>query len=217
MSCVVAGPGRAAQPKSGARLVRAGLGAATLAGAALAAGVAAPASAELATYTLDPEHVTVAFLVAHADYAKVLGEFLDVRGTYRYDEATGELADVAIVVTTASVTTHHEERDEHLRSRDFLDSKAYPEMRFTAAGAARTGERTFEIDGNLELRGETRPLHLSAVVNKRGEYPFGRAYVMGVSARGRFERSAFGIDYGVANGWVGNEVEIIVEFEARRE
>jgi polyisoprenoid-binding protein YceI len=90
-------------------------------------------------------------------------------------------------------------------------------MRFTADGARRTGERTFEIVGRLELLGRSEPLTLSATWNKSETYPIGRAaYVMGVSARGNLQRSAFGMDYAVDNGWVGDEVEIIVEFEARR-
>ena len=181
-------------------------------------GVSAPLRAEPATYTLDPEHVTVGFLVAHVGYAKVLGQFLKVRGSYRFDDATGELGDVSIIVDTASVSTNHEERDEHLRSRDFLSSKSFPEMTFTSATARPIGEGTFEIEGQLALRGETHPLKLTATVNKSAEYPFGgNAYVMGVSARGSLKRSDYGIVYGVENGWVGDEVEIIVEFEARRE
>jgi polyisoprenoid-binding protein YceI len=91
-------------------------------------------------------------------------------------------------------------------------------MRFTADGARRTGERTFVIEGNLELLGKTQPLALEAVWNKSGEYPFGgEPYVMGVSARGSLRRSAFGMSYGVDNDWVGDEVTIIVELEARRQ
>jgi polyisoprenoid-binding protein YceI len=179
---------------------------------------AAGARAEPADYTLDPEHVTVGFLVAHIGYAKVLGQFLEVQGAYRFDEATGELSNVSVVVDTGSVFTNHDERDDHLRSDEFLDARAHPQMRFTADAARRTGDRAFEIDGRLELLGESQPLTLTATWNKSEEYPFGGApYVMGVSARGTFRRSAYGMDYAVDNGWVGNEVEIIVEFEARRQ
>jgi polyisoprenoid-binding protein YceI len=170
-----------------------------------------------ADYTIDPEHVTVGFLVAHIGYAKVLGQFLEVEGAYRFDEATGQLSNVSVVVDTASVFTNHDERDEHLRSDDFLDARRHPQMRFVADSARRTGDRTFAIDGRLELLGESQPLTLTATWNKSEAYPFGGSpYVMGVSARGTLRRSAFGMDYAVDNAWVGDEVEIIVEFEARR-
>lgn len=173
--------------------------------------------AEPASYEIDDEHAVVAFMVEHIGFARVLGSFSDVEGTYTFDESTGMLSDVRVTVGTASVSSRHEERDEHLRSDDFLDADAFPEMTFTAAAARRTGDREFEVSGELTLLGVTRPLTLSATWNKSGDYPIGRnAYAMGVSARGVLQRSEFGMDYAVDNGWVGNDVEIIIEFEAQR-
>jgi polyisoprenoid-binding protein YceI len=175
------------------------------------------AAAEPARYELDPEHLTIAFLVEHIGYAKVLGQFLTASGGFTFDEATGTLSDVRVAVETDSVATHHEARDEHLKSRDFLDSDAKPTMTFTAQGARRTGERTFSVSGELELNGTRRPLALDATWNKTASYPIGaRAEVMGVSLRGSLKRSEFGMTYGVADGLVGDEVEIVVELEARR-
>jgi polyisoprenoid-binding protein YceI len=90
-------------------------------------------------------------------------------------------------------------------------------MTFKAQGARRTGERTFAVSGELELNGRRRPLALDATWNKTAPYPIGaRAEVMGVSLRGSLKRSEFGMTYGVADGLVGDEVEIVVELEARR-
>lgn len=176
------------------------------------------AKGEPVRYELDPEHVSVAFLVSHIGFARVLGSFGDVEGSYVFDEDTGALSELSVVVATASVSTQHERRDEHLRSDDFLDSRGFPTMRFTASSATRTGERTFEITGQLELRGERRPLTLLATWNKSGDYPIGRGvYAMGVSAQGRLARSDFGMTYALDNGWVADEVEIIIELEARRQ
>jgi polyisoprenoid-binding protein YceI len=70
----------------------------------------------------------------------------------------------------------------------------------------------------LTLIGLTRPLTLTATWNKSGDYPIGRnAYAIGVSARGVLAREDFGMDYALDNGWVGNEVEILIEFEALRQ
>ena len=182
------------------------------------ASVSRPAIAESRRYEIDPEHVVVAFMVEHIGFARVLGSFLDVTGSYAFDEDTGMLSDVRVAVRTASVDSHHEERDEHLRSDDFLDARAYPEMTFTADSARPIGERQFEVTGNLSLLGVSRPLTLMATWNKSGDYPIGRnAYAMGVSARGVLQRADFGMDYAVDNGWVGNEVEILIEFEAQRQ
>ena len=138
-----------------------------------------------------------AFLVDHIGYAKVLGMFRAARGSYSFDEATATLSDVRIEVDTQSVFSNYAKRDQHLKSADFLNSAEFPRMVFTAAGAKRTGERTFEIAGQLELLGRSQPLTLHATWNKSGPSPIDKTYVMGVSARGSFKRSSYGMNYGV--------------------
>ena len=178
------------------------------------------AQAQAARYELDPEHTTVAFLVDHIGYAKVLGMFRSARGSYRFDEATATLSELRIEVETGSVFSNQRKRDDHLKGPDFLNSGEFPKMVFTASGAKRTGDKTFDISGQLELLGKTQPLTLQATWNKSAESPLGgplgKPYVMGVSARGSFKRSAHGMTYAVANGWVGDEVPLIIEFEAVR-
>jgi polyisoprenoid-binding protein YceI len=124
---------------------------------------------------------------------------------------------VRVVVDAASVDTAHEARDRHVKSGDFLDAGKHAQLVFTAAGAQRTGERTFAVNGELELLGVRKPLTLEAAWNKSAPYPIGnRAEVIGVSARGTLKRSEFGMSYGVDNGLVGDDVEILIELEARR-
>jgi polyisoprenoid-binding protein YceI len=188
----------------------------TLCAAFLLTLAAASARAEPARYELDPEHLTVAFLADHIGYAKVLGLFRAARGSYSFDEATAALSQVRIEIDTQSVFSNYAKRDQHLKSADFLNSAEFPRMVFTAANAKRTGDRTFEITGQLELLGRTQPLTLNATWNKSGPSPIDKAYIMGVSARGSFKRSAHGMRYGVDNGWVGDEVALIIEFEAKR-
>jgi polyisoprenoid-binding protein YceI len=186
-------------------------------------GLTAPVPAEPARYTIDPEHLAVGFLVEHIGYAKILGMFTRARGGYIFDEASGALRELELVIETDSVFSNHEKRDKHLRGSDFLNTAEFPEMTFRAPSGRPTGERTYAVAGELTLLGRTRPVTLQATWNKSGPYPFGsgllgaKPYVMGVSARGSFRRSEFGMSYAVANGWVGDEVELLIELEARRE
>lgn len=185
--------------------------------------VAATVTAEPQRYSIDPEHLSIGFLVEHIGYASVLGMFRKAEGAYTFDEQTGELSDVRIVVDTESVFSNHRKRDEHLRSADFLNSAEFPQMVFTADTATRRDGREYLVEGRLELLGQSHPLTLEATWNKSAEYPMGggvfggKPYVMGVSIRGSFERGDHGMSYALDNGWVGNEVELIIEFEARRE
>jgi polyisoprenoid-binding protein YceI len=184
---------------------------------------AATAAAEAKRYVIDPDHLSIGFLVEHVGYSKVLGMFRKATGSYSFDEATGELSNVEVVVETESVFSNHRKRDEHLRSADFLNSAEFPKMIFRAASAKPEDGRRYRIKGELELLGQSNPLTLQATWNKSGDYPFGggllggKPYVMGVSARGSFRRSAYGMNYSVDNGWVGDEVELIIEFEAQRQ
>lgn len=207
------------EPTAPCRSRRAWLARWLAAGLGLAA--VSSAQAQAARYEIDPAHLTVAFLVDHVGYAKTLGMFRTARGGYSFDETTAQLSALRIEVDTASVFTNQRQRDEHLKGADFLNSSEHPRMVFTADGMRRIGERTFEIAGQLQLLGKTQPLTLQATWNKSADSPLGglgrKPYVMGVSARGSFKRSAFGMNYAVANGWVGDEVSLIIEFEAIRQ
>jgi len=175
-----------------------------------------PVRAEPARYELDPNHITVAFMVDHLGYAKVLGMFRAARGSYSFDEATATLSNLRVEVDTQSVFSNYARRDQHLKSAGFLSASEFPRMVFTAANAKRTGDRTFEIPGQLELLGKPQALTLTATWNKSGPSPIDKVYTMGVSARGSFKRSSYGMNYGVSNEWVGDEIPLIIEFEAQR-
>jgi polyisoprenoid-binding protein YceI len=190
---------------------------ALLAGALLWA--AAPAQAEPRQYAIDPEHLSIGFLVEHIGYAGTLGMFRTAEGSFTFDEETGRLADLRVVVDTASVFTNNDRRDKHLRDDDFLDVKKHSQMVFTAAegGPFSLGESA-SLAGELTLLGVTLPLTLEVTWNKSATSPVPPGpYVLGASARGALQRSAFGMTYAVENGWVGDDVELIIELEAVRQ
>nr|TFG53592.1 MAG: polyisoprenoid-binding protein [Hyphomicrobiales bacterium] len=180
--------------------------------------LARPAGAEPRSFRLDHEHMNIAFLAQHLSFARVLGVFHDAEATLVFDEDIPALDSLDVRVSTASVDTRHEARDNHLRSGDFFDSRNYPEMIFTMTGAEQTGERSGIVTGDLTLIGQTRPMSLDVEWKESGNYPFGdRHYAIGISARGTILRSAWGMNYGVADGFVGDEIEIIIEAEFIRE
>ena len=173
--------------------------------------------AEPRLYEIDPQHLTLGFLVDHVGFAKVFGRFREAEGRFTFDEATGEISNVRVVVKTASVDTTVEPRDRHLRSADFLNAGKFPEMVFESMGTTKLEDRKGELRGRLTLVGVTRSLVLSVTWNKSATSPLpGKPYVAGMSARGSFRRSEFGMSYGVADGLVGDEVELLIELEAHR-
>lgn len=168
-------------------------------------------------FEIDPDHASVGFLTMHIGYAKTLGMFLETSGSFTYDEESQTLSDVEITVETDSVFTNHDKRDKHLRSPDFLNSREFPEMTFVGKTAEKLTDTTGKLHGELTLLGQTLPLTLDLTFNKSGQYPFGDNYVVGVSARGSVKRSEYGMTYAVDNGWVGDDIELIIEIEAIRQ
>ncbi len=180
---------------------------------------AATAQAASARYEIDPDHFSVGFLVHHIGYADTLGMFLEGGGSFTFDETAPAVSDIEVTIRADSVFTNHDRRDKHVKGSDFLNVDDHPEIRFIGREARPTGENTGEVTGDLTILGVTRPITLQVTKNKIGEYPFGAGppYVVGVSVRGTVKRSEFGMTYAVENGWVGDEVELIIEFEAIRQ
>lgn len=173
------------------------------------------ANAENKSYSLDKSHTTVAFLIAHIGFAKTLGFFTDVSGSFDYDTESSTVSNVSIKVATKSVNTFNKARDKHVRNKDFLAVKAHPEMTFTASAAQVISDNQGQLVGELTLLGQTHPLTLDVTLNKSAKYPFGhKRFTLGVSGKGKMKRSLYGMDYGVANGLVGDDIELIVEIEA---
>jgi len=168
-------------------------------------------------YIIDDTHFSLGFLVEHAGYAKTLGMFREIEGSFTYDEETNIVKDININVKTNSVFTNHEGRDSHLRSPDFLNTDQYPNMVFKSK-TNNLNNKPGKITGELTLIGMTRPLVLNAKINKIAQYPFRvglfKPIVMGVSANTSFKRSDFGMNYGVDKKFVGDKIELIIEFEA---
>ncbi|MDZ7852123.1 MAG: YceI family protein [Halomonas sp.] len=176
------------------------------------------AVAEPRTYEIDPEHFSIGFLTEHVGYADTLGMFLEGRGEFVYDEQTRQLHSGTVEISTDSVFTNHEERDNHLRSNDFLDAGRYSTIVFEVTGFEAHSNSEGTLEGELSLLGESRPVTLEVTLNKADAYPFGHGqHTLGLSARTTIARSEWGMTYGVDNGMVGDEVELILELEAIRQ
>lgn len=176
------------------------------------------AMAEPRRYSLDPDHLAVSFKSRHLGLSDVLGQFLKASGSFVYDEQARTVEDIRVEIQAASVFTNHEARDGHVRSGDFLDAKAHPLISFVGTRAEATGERTGKVHGDLTLRGVTRPVVLDVTLIGAGRYPFGdKHYAVGVSATTVLKRSEFGMTYALEGGIVGDEVPVMLEFEAIRQ
>mgnify|MGYP000090573146 CR=1 FL=1 len=187
----------------------------TFVSAALAAGVAtAPAMA--ADYVIDTEgaHASINFRISHLGFSWTKGRFNDFTGSFSYDEANPEDSEVVVEIDVASIDSAHAERDKHLRSADFLDTNEYPDARFVSTSFNPTGDDTATLEGELTLKGVTRPVTIDVEKIGAGEDPWG-GYRVGFSGETEFQLKDFGIDYNL--GPAAETVYLTLEVEGIRQ
>src|SRR5688500_1647154 len=111
------------------------------------------------TYKIDKSHSEAVFQVRHL-VTKVRGRFTDFEGAIEYNEAAPEQSTVNFTITTASVDTAEADRDKHLRSADFFDVENHPDMTFRSKRITKRGAETFDVVGDLTIRGVTKEVVL---------------------------------------------------------
>jgi polyisoprenoid-binding protein YceI len=166
------------------------------------------------TWTIDPVHSDVSFVVRHLGVTRVRGTFDHVEGTVVTTEDPLQ-SQVTAVIKTASVNTRNDMRDDHVRTADFLDVETYPEMTFTSTGI-RFEDGVYLIDGDLTLRGVTRPVTLETEVGGFGPGMQEGHMVVGFSATTEISRSDFGVTGGTAGAAVSDKIKITLDIEAGR-
>lgn len=181
-----------------------------LTSAALLAGLLAPASAAVETYTIDPAHSSVGFHVRHF-FTKVPGTFAKANGTITVDRANLANSTAEATIDVVSVNTREEKRDRHLLSDDFFSATKFPAMKFKSKAWKQTGADTFDVSGDLTIKDVTKPVVLK--VKSLGFGPGARgAMLSGWEATTTLDRRDFGITYG--QGVVGNDVDVQINIEA---
>lgn len=132
-----------------------------LASAALLAATAGAVLADPVTYTIDPSHSQVGFNVRHF-FSRVPGRFNDFEGSVTFDDKDASKSSVDVTIKTASIYTNNDRRDNHLRSNDFFAADSFPTITFKSTKVTPAGENKFKVDGNLTIRGITKPVTLDA-------------------------------------------------------
>ena len=167
------------------------------------------------TWTIDSTHSHVGFVVRHLMVSKVRGSFADFSGKIVTAEDILP-STVTASIDLASISTTNEMRDEHLRSAEFFDAETYPTMTYTSSGVRYDGEH-FLVDGELTLRGITKPVTLTVETPAFGPNPHGGTKA-GFSASADINRTDFGVSYNgpIPGGGValGEKVQIVLDIEA---
>ena len=166
------------------------------------------------TWSVDPAHTRVGFQVKHLGIATVRGEFREFEGTLGHG---GEAPQAYGTIKAASVDTNEPQRDEHLRSGDFFDAELNPELSYRSTAIRKLDEETLEIDGELTMRGVTRPVTLRGEIQGYEQDPWGNERV-GREVTGELSRGEWGMTFnqalGRGNVLVSDKVKLLLDISA---
>jgi polyisoprenoid-binding protein YceI len=175
----------------------------------------APALTELTgTYTLDPAHTRIGFVARHAMVTKVRGAFNEFTGTAVLDGANPGNSTVQVTIQAASIDTRNAQRDGHLRGNDFLAMEEYPQITFVSTGVRQSGESTFEVTGDLTIKGVTNEITIPFEFEGAAKDPFGNERV-GFEGSVAINRKDYGVTWNAAleGGGVLVSDKVTLEFE----
>ena len=178
---------------------------------ALAAGLAGQALAAPVTYEIDPTHTFPRFSYNHFGLSTQLSRFDKVSGVVTLDKEARTAA-VDIVIDTTSVNTGYATFNEHIQAEDFLDTARYPTATFKSRKVTFEGDRPVSIEGDLTIKGVTRPVTLQVTHFVNMAHPMLEKDAIGADATAVIRRTEFNAGKYAPN--VGDEVTLDIALEA---
>ena len=174
-----------------------------------------PQAGTQSRWQFDPFHTQVEFAAKHLGMMTVRGHFAETSATGNIYPDDPEASSVEVTMQSASIRTHNENRDNDLRSSNFLEVDKYPTIHFKSTRIEHTGKDRYTMTGDLTIKGNTQPVTLKVV--KYGEFndPM-MGHRIGYSAEGRIDRRDFGLTFSMmldGKFIVSNEVDIFIEGE----
>jgi polyisoprenoid-binding protein YceI len=169
----------------------------------------------MGTWKFDPFHTQIEFSAKHLGMMTVRGHFAEVSATGDIHPEHPEQSKVEVTINTASIRTHNEQRDNDLRSSNFLEVEKYPTITFKSTRIETTGPDRGTVTGDLTIKGITRPITLAAV--KYGEFNDpNMGHRIGYAAEGKINRKDFGMRFDMmldGKYIVSNDIQINIEGE----
>ncbi len=161
-------------------------------------------------WNLDPAHSEITFKVRHMMISNVKGEFKNFNVDLESEDENFKNVKANATIDTASISTNNTDRDNHLKSADFFNTEAHPQITFE------TDSLNDDITGNLTINGVTKPVKLEVDFGGINVDPWGQTKA-GFSFEGKIKRSDFGLNWNAAleagGVMVSDEVKIAGELQ----
>jgi polyisoprenoid-binding protein YceI len=176
--------------------------------------LAAAVRADVETYSIDPVHSSAGFSIRHM-LSKFSSSFTKTTGTITVDRANLENSSVEASVEIASISTANPDRDKHLQTPDFFDAAKFPAMTFKSKAWKKTGENTFDVTGDLTIKGVTKEVVLKVTSLGFGPGMRPGSQLSGWEATTALKKSDFGVNGPAMLGKVlGDDVTVDISIEA---
>lgn len=169
------------------------------------------------SWRVDPTRSEITFTLRHLVLATITGRARGWKAALGIDEEQPSRSSLEVTIDAGSIDTGDAERDDHLRSAEFLNAAAHPEIRFASTTITPDGEGRLLARGPLTIRSVSREVPLEILDLGRSTDPNGdrRARFRGHAT---FDRQAFGLHWNqdLDRGGVvlGDRVEVNVVMEA---
>lgn len=185
--------------------------------ACVSAPVTDPVELPAGDWRLDQNHASVHWQARHFGLAWYTARFDELDASLSFDPLAPEEARLTAIIEASSVSTGNPEFDERLRGPNWFAADTSPQILFEAQGITVTGDTTGYADGNLTIRGVTRPVRMD-IVFYGGNFNFlENRDVIGFGADMIVSRSEFGVGQLIPAAIAGDEVRIRIEAEFLRE
>jgi polyisoprenoid-binding protein YceI len=171
---------------------------------------------ETITWQIDPVHSKIEFSVSHMVISQIVGHFRKIEGKVITENEDFETARVEISIDAKSIDTNNEQRDNHLRSPEFIEAEKYPKITFYSTAVKKINEGSYLIIGDLTLRDITKQVEFSAKYNGTVKDPYNNKRA-GFKITTEINRKDYGVNWHAAldsGGLVaGDNVEITGHIE----
>jgi polyisoprenoid-binding protein YceI len=171
---------------------------------------------ETTKWTIDASHSKIGFKVKHLMISNVLGSFREFEGQVTTSGTDFSKSAISLSINTASIDTEMADRDNHLKSPDFFDVANYPKINFIGTKLKDLGDDMYELSGNLEIKGVSKPVLLSVEFGGLMTDPWGNVKA-GFSINGKINRKEWGLNWNAAleagGVLVGEEIKISSDIE----
>lgn len=148
-------------------------------------------------WVIDPAHSEIQFKVKHMMITTVTGTFKEFKSEVETDGDDFSTARITFEADTESVFTNAEQRDAHLRSADFFDADNFPVMSFVSSRLEKVDEDSWQLTGDLTIRGVAKTINLDVEFGGVGKDPWGNTKA-GFSINGKINRKDWGLNWNAA-------------------